>query len=199
MNIWFSSDFHWGHTNIVGPKVSTWDKGYRNFDSVHEMNCAITDSINTNVKHDDILYFLGDWSFGGIQNIIKFRKLIQCNTINFIFGNHDHHIRSNKLIDFGEYPIYPQSLFDSCSDYHEFRYKKTLFVLGHYSFRVWNESHRGSFNLFGHSHNTLPDYGRSLDVGWCKWRRPLHIDEIYNMLINVPIKLVDHHNHNTNA
>lgn len=39
-------------------------------------------------------------------------------------------------------------------------------VLDHYSGRVWNGSHRGSYQLYGHTHNVLPegDY-LSMDVG----------------------------------
>ena len=70
MNIWFTSDSHYGHTNIAGPKVSRWQRGYRDFNSVWEMNKSLIDGINKYVKEDDILYHLGDWSFGGIHNIL---------------------------------------------------------------------------------------------------------------------------------
>ena len=76
MNIWITSDTHFGHTNIVGPEISSWKSGYRDFKSLHEMNMALVDGINKYVKEDDILYHLGDWSFGGAQNILQFRKYI---------------------------------------------------------------------------------------------------------------------------
>ena len=31
-NIWFTSDPHYMHRNIAGPKVSKWGGGYRDFD-----------------------------------------------------------------------------------------------------------------------------------------------------------------------
>jgi calcineurin-like phosphoesterase family protein len=71
--IYFSSDFHFGHQNIAGPKVSNWTKGFRDFDSVHEMNKTLTQTINKYVKPDDILYFLGDFAFGGHINIPSYR------------------------------------------------------------------------------------------------------------------------------
>ena len=76
MNIWFTSDTHFNHTNIAGPKVSSWKSGYRDFGSVQEMNAALIKNINDCVKEDDILYHLGDWSFGGAQNILYFRRAL---------------------------------------------------------------------------------------------------------------------------
>jgi calcineurin-like phosphoesterase family protein len=66
MNIWISSDFHYNHKNITGPKVSNWKSGYRNFNSIQKMNDALINNINKCAKEDDILYFLGDWNFGDI-------------------------------------------------------------------------------------------------------------------------------------
>jgi calcineurin-like phosphoesterase family protein len=31
--------------------------------------------------------------------------------------------------------------------------------------RVWDQSHHGSWHLYGHSHGKLPDLGLSTDVG----------------------------------
>ncbi len=44
------------------------------------------------VKPNDIIYHLGDWSFGGHENIKIFRNRIKCKNIHLILGNHDHHI-----------------------------------------------------------------------------------------------------------
>ena len=73
------SDFHLGHANIAGPKTSKWKEGYRNFDSVVEMNDEIINTINKYVKHDDVLYFLGDFCFGdiGIRLIIVIGLLVE--------------------------------------------------------------------------------------------------------------------------
>ena len=96
-NIWFTSDSHFMHKNLcLG--VSEWDDKHlsaRKFDTLEEMNELIVSNINKYVKEDDILYHLGDWSFGGIENIWNFRKQIKCKNIYF---NHDHHIKKNKLL-----------------------------------------------------------------------------------------------------
>lgn len=72
--IWFTSDFHFGHTNIAGPKVSNWKEGFRDFESVHEMNKTLTKTVNHYVQPEDTLYFLGDFAFGGHQSIPSYAK-----------------------------------------------------------------------------------------------------------------------------
>lgn len=97
--IYFISDTHYGHTNIC-KGVSGWSdtSKCRDFSTVPEMNQAIVDAINSTVDKNDILYHLGDWSFGGIKNIWEFRKQIICENIHLILGNHDHHIQRNKTL-----------------------------------------------------------------------------------------------------
>lgn len=186
MNIWFTADTHYSHKNITGPKVSQWDKGYRDFESVSDMNDAIVDSINSVVDYDDILYHLGDWSFGGKDKVEEFRNRVKCKRIRLCLGNHDYHVRNSF-----------RHLFEKSFDFREETIDKTLVVMCHYSLRVWQHSHHGSFHLYGHSHHTLPELGRSMDVGWCRWRRPLSWDEIKQELSSRPISFLDHHNSET--
>ena len=95
-NIWFTSDTHYFHKNIAGSKVSKWKSGYRDFEDEKEMSRHLVKVFNQTVAEEDVLYHLGDWSFGGIQNIWNFRKQLRCKNIHLILGNHDEHIRSNK-------------------------------------------------------------------------------------------------------
>lgn len=189
--IWFTSDTHYAHKNIC-KGTSEWkgsDEQLRKFDTLEEMNSCILKGINDNVKEDDELYHLGDWSFGGIQNIWEFRKQIECKNIHLIYGNHDQHIENNKVLsncyfkwknpkeilsgDIKEHidydyswgstdsnEVHAQDLFSSVQYYKELKIKGyPLIILSHYAFRVWNKSHHQSIMLFGHSHGTLPEYG----------------------------------------
>lgn len=198
--IWFTSDTHFMHKNIAGPKVSSWEEGFRNFNDEIEMSKHIVKVFNQTIEENDILYHLGDWSFGGHENIKKFRDQLNCQEIHLIFGNHDQHI---EPID-SPY----RSLFASCQYVKEFSLKvdskygivgKQKFFLSHYGHRVWNKSHHGSIHLYGHSHGTLPGLGRSMDVGVdTNNLYPYHIDEIMDIMSKIPINIVDHHNQNTN-
>jgi len=96
--IWFTSDTHYNHKNLcLG--VSSWSNKHlsaRKFDTLEEMNKLIVKNINDVVEENDILYHLGDWSFGGIENIWEFKKQINCKNVYLVPGNHDHHVKNNK-------------------------------------------------------------------------------------------------------
>ena len=198
MKIWFTSDTHFGHTNIAGPKISRWSSGYRNFNSVHEMNMSLVNDINKYVKEDDILYHLGDWSFGGVENIKLFRDSIVCQNIHLILGNHDQHI-IDKEVSYHNSSFNPIELFASVQDVLTLDIGKTKLFLSHYSHRVWLGSHKGVIHLYGHSHGSIPDYGKSMDVGvdvaFKKFGeyRPFNIGDITNIMSKRDIEKVDHH------
>lgn len=202
-NIYFTSDTHYGHSNIV-KGTTKWEGTVdrcRDFDTLEEHNETLIKSINSLVKHDDVLYHLGDWSFGGHENIKKFRDRLECREIHLVFGNHDQHIE----------PINSpyRELFTSCSHKLELNLKidcmktnkfgKQLIFLSHYSHQVWNKSHHGAIHLFGHSHGTLKGIGKSMDVGVdTNNLYPYHLDEILDIMKNIKTEIVDHHNKNTN-
>lgn len=97
--IFFTSDTHFHHKNIC-KGTTKWDdsKTYRPYETLSEMDNALIDVINSTVGENDILFHLGDWSFGGIEQIWEFRKQIKCKNIHLITGNHDHHILGNKQL-----------------------------------------------------------------------------------------------------
>ena len=208
-NIWFVSDTHHSHKNIcIG--VSDWDdkeKSCRNFQTLEEMNELIVNNINKYVKEDDILYHLGDWSFGGIENIWEFRKQIKCKNIYLVPGNHDHHVKSNKTIKCDI-----DWAYDNIKDYLSFHnpinmpketnvHSKELFtavlpeltkitidkqevILCHFPLDEWENMDRGSIHLHGHCHHTkdytdLNMYAKRMDVGM-DWKefRPYSLEEI---------------------
>lgn len=98
--VFITSDTHYGHKNLCRG-VSAWDANrsqdsVRDFDTLDEMNDQIVHKINAVVGEDDYLIHLGDWSFGGFENIKKFRDRIVCKNILLVLGNHDHHIENNR-------------------------------------------------------------------------------------------------------
>ena len=209
-NIWFTSDSHFMHKNLcLG--VSEWDDKHlsaRKFDTLEEMNELIVSNINKYVKEDDILYHLGDWSFGGIENIWEFRKQIKCKNIYLVPGNHDHHIKNNKLlpnctIEELEKFLYGEDYlnFDMCyspnlkvdakdlfttvlPELTKIKIDKQEVILSHFPLEEWENMDRGSIHLHGHCHHTkdytdLNMYAKRMDVGM-DWEefRPYSWNEI---------------------
>lgn len=207
-NIWFTSDTHYAHKNIVRG-TTEWKEfeegsshqNTRDFDTLEEHNEALVKSINGLIKPNDELWHLGDWSFGGHAKVEEFRNRLNCKNINLIFGNHDQHIEPESS------PYRP--LFTSVQYVKELSYKidsqksgkygKTKIFLSHYSHQVWNQSHHGVIHLFGHSHGTLKGIGKSMDVGVdTNNLYPYHLDEIIDIMKGKEATVVDHHNKNTN-
>lgn len=185
MSIWFISDTHFGHKNII--KYSN-----RPYVSVEEMNESLIQNWNKCVKPTDDIYHLGDFAFLNQASLEENVLENLDGNIHLILGNHDQEIsrRKDELVDLG--------YFYSIQRYTEIKYNKKLFCLFHYGQRVWNQSHRGSIHLYGHSHGTLPPHGLSVDVGVdCKEitdeYRPIHIDEIMTYMSKREPQLIDHH------
>ena len=191
--IWFSSDWHFSHKNIAGPKISSWKSGYRTFDSIHQMNDDIITNINKYVKWDDTIYFLGDFAFGDYKKIPEYRNRIACQNIHLCRGNHDEEYHGGRDISIFS------DLFLSINDTMRFRINNQDFFLSHYAHRVWPGSHRGTIHLYGHSHDSIPDFGKSMDVGIdVAYRmfgeyRPFSITEIIDIMAKKDISELDHH------
>ena len=201
--LFFTSDTHYGHSNICSATTS-WTKGEgstRKFDSLEKMNDTLVNNINEVVGENDILFHLGDWSFGGFDKIPEFRNRIICKNIHLLLGNHDHHIEKNKE-DI-------RLLFSSVNQYLELQVKYNVntpiqgevnFVLMHYPIASWNNMNRGWIHLHGHVH--LPSdkriaQGRAMDVGVDGNNlKPVSLKDVLK-LKDRPIKILslpkDHH------
>jgi len=207
--IYFTSDTHYGHGNICRSTTKWRDpngnipNNTRDFKSLDHMNDYIVESINSMVGENDILFHLGDFSFGGFENIEMFRSRIYCKNIHLILGNHDHHIERNK----GDI----QRLFSSVNDYLRLSvsinpgtpiYKGDFdFVLMHYPIASWHNMNDGVIHLHGHVH-LPPDkklsQGKAMDVGVDgNGMQPYSINEIISIMNKQPIAKLslpqDHH------
>ena len=162
--IYFTSDTHYAHKNIV-LGLSRWEdkSGCRDFKTLEEHNNKIVDSINSVVGQEDILYHLGDWSFGGVENVFKFRERIICQNIHLILGNHDENIYKNR--------DNCQDIFQSVNSYLELKIDDSYIVLSHWPMKIWNNYHKGSWQLYGHCHDNLKD-----DEWWTKSGRRRTMD-----------------------
>ncbi len=154
-----TSDLHLGHINIL--KYCN-----RPFNTVEEMDEAIIDRWNGVVTQKDTVYIIGDFSFyKDQQKTVDVLKKLNGAEKHLILGNHDRHLKA-----------WVKEKFTSCSDYKEIYVpddeaygKKQFIVLMHYAMRVFNKSHHGAIQLYGHSHGSLPGNSQQLDVGVDCW------------------------------
>jgi calcineurin-like phosphoesterase family protein len=165
------------------------------------MNAHLVGNINECVGQDDILFHLGDWSFGGFEQIQKFRDQIVCKNVHIVTGNHDHHIENNRENC--------QSLFSSVNKYVELNVKwnvgtnlqnEATFVLMHFPIASWNNMARGTIHLHGHVHfepRLRVQSGKMMDVGVDgNALYPIEMSTILSMMRTQPIKSIfnfDHH------
>lgn len=200
LTTWITADTHAFHKNIC-KGCTSWESGAdRDFNNQEEMTKVMANNFNQLIQPNDVLIHLGDWSFGGYQNIKRFRDMLNVKNIFLVTGNHDHHIEEDKNIEL-------RTLFTKVygepgqSHYIDVEVAGHKYFCGHYAMLVWDKSHRGVRHCFGHSHGSLPDNPNSLsfDVGVdCHGLKPLNfvqVEEIMKKKNNIP---VDHHNKDTN-
>jgi calcineurin-like phosphoesterase family protein len=148
MAVFFTSDTHYHHKNICRGSSSWSNKdSCRDFELLQHMDDAIANGINSVVEAGDTLFHLGDYAFGDPMYYREFRSRINCANVYLIYGNHDEQIITNN------YDL--QSLFSGVGFYREATLHGQKIIMSHYGFRVWNQSHYGSWMLYGHSHGSL--------------------------------------------
>lgn len=144
MTVYFTSDLHFGHANII--KCCQ-----RPHFSVETMDADLIRNWNRRVTADDLVYVLGDFMLYGKHTDVTARLAELNGTKVLVYGNHDHKpVRRAE----GWYAVHP--LIDTCIDGVNLR-------LSHFRMLDW----RGPrLLLHGHSHRTKPISGPfSYDVG----------------------------------
>ena len=139
-NIWFTSDLHFNHANIIKFCNRPWK-------TTEEMDEALISNWNSVVKPNDLIFDLGDFAFADRDKWIKL--LEQLNGKHYlILGNHDI-IRwpGNKILPLFERVEYQLTLkIDGRKVY-----------LNHYPFLCYGGIYRDStskvYQLFGHVHS----------------------------------------------
>jgi calcineurin-like phosphoesterase family protein len=123
------------------------------------MDKALVDNWNSVVTPQDVVYHLGDFAFGRgttTEYVSKLAKQLHGN-IHLINGNHEKLAHSIPW------------RFGSIKDCAEIEVENQSIILFHYGMRTWHHDLRGAWHLYGHSHSTLPPYGKSFDVGVDSW------------------------------
>lgn len=165
MNIWFTSDTHFNHVNILSYANKT-----RPWNTIKEMNTSLISSWNDIISDDDIVYHLGDFILGQSDFYVMADILQKLNgQIKLIPGNHD---TRSKL------EVYKESGIEILNNIHEL--KTPNIVLCHFPLAIWHNNHHGSWHLHGHCHGSFTSDCYRMDVGVDTHpeHRPYHLDEI---------------------
>jgi calcineurin-like phosphoesterase family protein len=167
-NIWFTSDPHFDHKNII--KLCN-----RPFDTTEEMNLALIANWNKYVDCKDWVFILGDFCWSGDH--LRWKRILdQLNGVKVLIkGNHDDYKVLERIS--GEFYTIRERL--------EFRNDGQRYMFDHYPQYEWNGSYHGVMSLFGHIHEKdnpiakVSSYNVSVERNDY---RPISLNEI-NMLV----------------
>lgn len=207
--IWFSSDSHFGHKQVIKnakrlqfmtpaeyDQFLTDPEKLRISDvSIQRMDQSLIESINGVVGENDILWHLGDFCYPSNPTTAqRYRRQIKCKFVNLVWGNHDRHCISRY--------------FSECHERYDLKLPEIRLCLSHYAQVVWRGMHKGVFSchLFGHSHSNLNEWmenhmpeSRSMDVGvdnaykLLGEYRPFSLDDVKQFLYPKHGTYADHH------
>ena len=145
-NVFFMSDLHYGHKNII-----EIDK--RPYDTIESMNEYIVQELKTKLRPTDILFDLGDlfWKSTNIKTCREVLDSIPTQNLYKVLGNHDqykHYLNSptNSLYDRFI------NIADLCDIVIKYDEKEYQVVLSHYPVLDWNHMYIGSLHIYGHTH-----------------------------------------------
>ena len=182
----------WHDGSWKGPKQAKWKISD---ESVKIMNDTLIDNINKTVPKSGVLIHVGDWSIapkeeeqipGYVRRCTEMRERINCDRIFLCWGNHDNKHAIHHLFQWGDH-----------------RGKIVLndleIVCDHYFGGIWDASHRGAIQLYGHSHSEAEEGAdrilvgrRNMDVGVDNAARllgeyrPFRLKEILDIMASRP-------------
>lgn len=144
--VWFTSDTHFYHENIL--RFCS-----RPFKDITEMNDALVKNWNETVPEDGIVFHLGDFAFGGSREWNDILSRLN-GEIYLILGNHDM-----KQIGQGF-----MQRFAHVTQQMTIRVGGQSIVLNHNPFLAYGGAYRNVWQLFGHVHSG-PLSGKGKDGG----------------------------------
>ena len=209
--VFFTSDTHFGHTNIIDycerpcrkTDYCSNCRGKKD-EERHELHVklgcpdvvAMDEMIirnwNAVVGEDDEVFHLGDFTFYKDADKVE-RILTRLNGRKyFIWGNHDKVFHKNqRLID---------EHFVWAKDYHELKLEAMPpIILIHYPLLTWNHAHHGAYHLHGHNHggvDHLDTVTTRMDVGLDAIQNnmtPVSLDQVISYMTARKYQAVDHH------
>jgi len=190
MSVWFTSDLHLGHQKVAQE---------RGFDDPDAHDVAIYDILEATLKRGDQLWILGDMTVGGsaaeagaLFGLGAIAAPAHGIELHLIAGNHDSvHPMANRN-SHNRQRAFMQT-FTSVQLFARRKIAGQPVLLSHFPYEGdHSEADRGvqyrlrdegEWLLHGHTHSAdRTDGTRQLHVGWDAWRRPVHLDEIADII-----------------
>lgn len=177
--IWFTSDTHFSHKNII-------DYCNRPYKNIEEMNEALVENWNECVAPNDSVFHLGDVCMGAKDTVDKYVPRLN-GEVMVIQGNHDYNRRKDDMREYG---------WEVVNDYM-FRYQGITFYLTH---NPENKNVKDipakAVILYGHVHDSAPcgvhkingHYAYHVGIDTNDYK-PVSLKTIYNDIIDYVMKV----------
>jgi calcineurin-like phosphoesterase family protein len=140
-NVWFASDHHIGHANMMNFFKRDGATPLRPFKDADEMDEVMIENHNKVVRPNDRVYFLGDVCIAR-RNLHKISRFN--GRIKLLMGNHDPFVK-NQNKDYFNVGI------EAVEAFHKF----DKFVATHIPVHPSCLSTRWNVNVHGHTHDNL--------------------------------------------
>jgi len=139
--LFFTSDEHFGHTNVLKYNNRPWD-------TIEEMDAGLICRFNEKVTPQDVTIHAGDFCWCNKKEDAYKKYIDKLNGTHILLvGSHDHWQPSSAKYIWRK------------------RIDGQVVMVCHYAMRVWESSHYGAWMLYGHSHGNLPPIGKQHDIG----------------------------------
>ncbi len=186
MAIWFSSDHHFGHANII--KYCN-----RPFENTHEMNVAMEAAWNRVVQPEDIVYYIGDFAMNmhfvpSWSNKLHGRKIL-------IAGNHDKCWK--KLVGTRWHTHYLDAGFEDIATEMHLEIAGETVLLNHFPYRNQSDPEQkyfadrpvdnGGWLIHGHIHQHWKVNRKQINVSVDVWNfEPVSLESIVAIIKEGP-------------
>lgn len=179
MAMWFTSDWHFGHANIIKyqpNRLQEFDLEGAD-DPIMKMNEMMVRQWNSQVAPDDHVWFLGDFGMGKIEHSLSYVSRLN-GVIDVILGNHD---RPHAIASRGEEKRamwterYLEAGFNSLQIDAAMEIDGIPVIMNHFPYSGdhseeerytnWRPKDDGKVLIHGHVHGLWQVNGRQVNVG----------------------------------
>lgn len=174
MNVWFASDHHFNHTNILTFTNAAGEKLRPEFSTVEEMNETMIERHNARVKSHEKVYFLGDVGFNTAELELILPRMNGKKRL--ILGNHDAYKMS-------WYEKYFHKILVSWNPVRSL-------IFTHYPIVIEPNHPKLKGNVHGHIHRAWMKDPRYLNISVEMTNyAPIHFDEIVQTYAHKEIEI----------